>query len=303
MLPVLAAADPVRIGFAVADDVGTAPAVAAEQLGYYKDAGLDVQLSAYRGGAAAQEAMSAGAADIISYFGAGVGLAVSKGAKEKIVGSASADALGWHVLANGKSSIRDLKDLAGKKVGITVKGSTTDMFALWAADRAGVQIQTIPLGGGALIPSLRSNQVDAIVLWPGLSYKEMETDGARSLIDLGEEMIPTLADIYVASQEMIDKRPAELRATLAAIYKALGYMKENRAWSLNFLKGYSHEDDAKVNELTFDKVVLKLPQDGAVKQEWVENSLRLAARAWDMPDLAKVDAASLFTDDFRPHAR
>lgn len=295
-----ALADPVRIGMAVGDDVSTSPAYAAEKLGYFKDAHLDVQLSAYRGGAAAQEALSAGATDMISYFGAGVGLAVSKGAKEKMVGAASGEALGWQMLASGTSKVESVKDLAGKKVGVTVKGSTSDMFALWAADHAGVQIQTIPLGGGALVPALRNGQVDAVVLWPGLSYKVMLTDHARSLMDFGTEMIPTLAVVYVASQDFIDKHPDELRATLAAIYKGLAYMRANRAWTLDFLKGYSHEDDAKVTELTYENVVLKLPQTGEIKPEWAENSLRLAAKSWDMPELANIDPASLVTNNFHP---
>ena len=66
----LSAATPLRIGMAVSDDVSTAPAYVAEQLGYFKDAKLDVQLSSFRGGAAAQEALSAGAVDVITQSGA-----------------------------------------------------------------------------------------------------------------------------------------------------------------------------------------------------------------------------------------
>jgi NitT/TauT family transport system substrate-binding protein len=302
-LIVPAAAAPVRIGMAVGDDVSTAPAYVAEKLGYFKDAKVEVEIAAYRGGAAAQEALSAGAADMISYFGAGVGLAVSKGAKEKMVATASGEALGWLMLANGKSGIKTVKDLAGKKVGVTVKGSTSDMFALWAADHNGVSIQTIPLGGGALVPSLRNGQVDAVVLWPGLSYKTVQTEGAAMLIDFGKDMIPTMATVYVASQDLIDKRPQELRATLAAIYKGLGYMRDNRAWSIDFLKSYGHEDNEKVNAETYEQVVMKLPRDGAIDRKWIENSLQLASKSWEMPDLLKMDPAKLYTNEFHPQAK
>ena len=296
----LSAAAPLRIGMAVSDDVSTAPAYVAEQLGYFKDAKLDVQLSSFRGGAAAQEALSAGAVDVITQSGAGAGLSVSKGAKQKIVATASGEALGWLLLVSGKSNIKSVKDLADKKVGITVKGSVTDMFALWAADNAGVKIQTISLGGGGLLPSLRNGQVDAIVVWPGLSYKIMQDDGARSLMDFGRDMVPCMQNAYVASQEVIDTRPSELRAALAAIYKGLTYMREPRAWSVEFLKSYAHEDDAKVNDLTFENVVLRLPRDGAINKEWIENALKIGAKTWDMPNLVKVDSASLFTNEFHP---
>src|ERR1700739_254503 len=81
-----AQADPVRIGFA-AESLDYAPAFAAERLGLFKKHGVEGRLIVFRGGAAAQEAMSAGAADIIAYFAPAVALAASKGIREKMVGT------------------------------------------------------------------------------------------------------------------------------------------------------------------------------------------------------------------------
>src|ERR1700757_4480736 len=81
-----AQADPVRIGFA-AESLDYAPAFAAERLGLFKKHGVEAKLIVFRGGAAAQEAMSAGAADIIAYFAPAVALANSKGIREKMVGT------------------------------------------------------------------------------------------------------------------------------------------------------------------------------------------------------------------------
>jgi len=77
--------DLVRIGLAVPNNAIYAPFYAADALGLFKQAELKVELTVYRGGAASQEALSAGAADMITYFGGGVGLAIMKGAKEKVV--------------------------------------------------------------------------------------------------------------------------------------------------------------------------------------------------------------------------
>ena len=78
---------------------------AAETLGFYKEAGVKAELTLYRGGAASQEALSAGAADIITYFGAGVALAISKGAKEKIVAAIDPTPHGWQFLVLANSPI------------------------------------------------------------------------------------------------------------------------------------------------------------------------------------------------------
>ena len=62
----------VSIGLAVPHNAAYVQFYAAETLGFYKEAGVKAELTLYRGGAASQEALSAGAADIITYFGAGV---------------------------------------------------------------------------------------------------------------------------------------------------------------------------------------------------------------------------------------
>ncbi|HVY59819.1 MAG TPA: ABC transporter substrate-binding protein [Xanthobacteraceae bacterium] len=293
----------IRIGFANGSSADYAPAFAAEKLGFFKQAGLDVKLTAFRGGAPAQEAMTAGSVDIIAYFGPAIALAVSKGAKEKMVATIAAGNAGWNVIVPADSPIKDLKGLDGKKIGISTKASTSDMAALWVAEKAGITLHQIPLGAGALIPALRSHQVDAIVFSALLTMREVMSGRARSLIDLGDGMEPTMADVYVASQEMIDKRPEELRAVLSVIYKTLAYMKSNREWSLAFLKDFAKADSDDLAAALYDRTLPKLSSDGKIEKVWIENGLKLAARAWEMPDLAKVDAEPLFTNDFHPAAQ
>jgi NitT/TauT family transport system substrate-binding protein len=296
------AEDLVRVGLAVPNNAIYAPFYAAETLGLFKEAGLKVELTIYRGGAASQEALSAGAADMITYFGGGAGLAILKGAKEKVVAALDPSPHGWHFLVASASPYKSVKDLAGKKVGVTVKGGTSDMFALWAADRAGVSIQTIPVGGGGMAPALNSGQVDALAMFPGTSLKLVATGEARSLLDFGKEMEPTLPDVAVASQEMIDKRPEQVRGMLKAFYKALGRMCTDRAFGLPFLKDFTKESDDKVNELTYNSVLCQQSRDGLIKPEWMANSLGIAGKAWDMEDLRKMQPTDVYTDKFIPVA-
>jgi len=294
------AEDLVRIGLAVPNNAIYAPFYAAEKLGLFKEASLKVELTIYRGGAASQEALSAGAADMITYFGGGAGLAILKGAKEKVVAALDPSPHGWYLLVQANAPFKSVKDLEGKKVGVTVKGGTSDMFALWAADRAGIKIQTIPVGGGGMVPALKSEQVDAIAMFPGLSLRAMQTGEARSLLDFGREMEPTLPDVAVAAQEMIDKRPDQLRGVLKAFFKALGRICTDRAWGLPFLKEFTNEINDKVNELTYETVVCQQSRDGTIKPEWMAASLSIAGKAWDMQDLSKMKPSDVYTDKFFP---
>jgi ABC-type nitrate/sulfonate/bicarbonate transport system substrate-binding protein len=112
-----------------------------------------------------------------------------------------------------------------------------------------------------------------------------------------------MADVYVASQEMMDNRPEELRATLKVIYQSLAYMKANRAWSLEYLKEFAKSDSDEVTSALYDKIIPKLSADGRIDIRWVAEGLKLAARAWEIPELASVKPETLFTNDFIPGAK
>ena len=171
------AADKVRVAVATVY-VPFAPIFVAQELGFYKEKNLEVEATVYRGGGPAQEAMAAGAADILTNSPMGAALAISKGIKQKVVAAGgTVTPGGWHIIVRKDSSIKSMKDLDGKKIGVTGKGSTTDFFALWAAKNANVKVQTIPLGGNGLLPAIKNSQVDAIVLWPTFSFRALQGSG------------------------------------------------------------------------------------------------------------------------------
>src|SRR6516165_4930917 len=285
----------VKIGLAVPSYGPFAPVYAAEELGYYKENGVAAEITAYRGGPAAQEALAAGAADIINFFPPGVALAVKKGIKEKVVGIGSAKPAGWHIVVMASSPFRAVADLAGKKIGVTAKGATTDFYALWAAKRAGVQIETVPVGAPALIPTLKSGQIDVAVLNSPLSFRLIVPGEGRSLVDLGKEMEPTLPDVWVATQSLIDGNAKAVEGALRSIYKATAYMQKNRAYGLDYLRKFTGEKDDKVLELDYDVVLAKRPTTAKIETQWIEASLALAALGGigDLPPVAEI-----FTDRF-----
>ena len=55
--------------------------------------------------------------------------------------------------------------------------------------------------------------------------------------------------------------------------------------------GMSHVFAATENAFGRKVVIKVLSPDGRIDKAWIANGLALAARAWDMPDLAKADAA------------
>ena len=290
----------VRIGLAVPQNAAYVQFYAAEALGFFKEAGVKPEITIYRGGAASQEALSAGAADVITYFGAGAALAIAKGAKERIIAVIDPTPHGWHMLVMNNSPIKSVKELDGKKIGVATKAGTADMFALWAADAAGIKVQTIPVGGGGMATALRGGQVDAIAMFPGTSLSMVASGEARSILDLGKEMIPTLPDVIVASQDFMDKKPDALKGTLRALYKALAHMRDNREWGLKFLKDFTQEKDDATNELVYERVVKQISPDGAIDLKALENSMRIGAKVWNQSELATLKPEAISTTQFLP---
>jgi NitT/TauT family transport system substrate-binding protein len=291
------AADKVRVAVATVY-VPFAPIFAAEELGFYKEKGLEVEATVYRGGGPAQEAMAAGAADILTNSPMGAALAISKGIKQKVVaagGTVTPD--GWHVIVRKDAGIAKMADLSGKKIGVSGKGSTSDFFALWAAKNAGISIQTIPLGGNGLLPAIKAKQVDAIVLWPTFSFRALQDDALVGLLDLGAAMGPVIPDSIIASDEMIEKRPDVLKRYLQALMKAVDYMRKNEAWTKIYLAKYSGETDPGVLDRAYREVIMKIRTDGLIEVDWVQGSL-------DLMKLVSADeippAKAVFTPQFLP---
>src|SRR3546814_313231 len=243
------------------------PVIAAQELGLFEKAGVDAEFTNFSGGSASMEGLAAGEVDLINYFPPGLALARQRGVEARIVSAGTLTPRGWAIMVKKDSPITELGQLAGKTVGITSNGSTTDFFALWAADQAGGDITRVPVGGGALIPSLISGNVEAISAYPPLSYKlELSGDG-RILVDLGEAMEPNLPDVWIASDEAIEENPEAVKRALVALYSSVQYMKANPAWTLKFIQART-KSAVDVARKAFENTTMGLSDDGALQQDW-----------------------------------
>jgi ABC-type nitrate/sulfonate/bicarbonate transport system substrate-binding protein len=291
------AEDTVRVGLAAVYPAYAVPN-AALALGYYKDSGLNVEITQFRGGPATQEALSAGSIDISTIAPAPAGLAIAKGVKEKIVAlSVPPTPSGWFIMVPSASPIKTMAELNGKTVGVTQKASLTDMWVLRAAKQAGITVTTVPLGAPGVMPGLKAKQVDAALMWPLFSYKGVVDGEFRTIDDLGATMEPSIPEGWAVSSAMIDGHPDVLRRWLAANAKALLYMQSHETWAVDFLKKYTEESDDRVAKLAYDNFIKKIPADGVMKPQWMQASFDLATAAGitGLPPLDKV-----FTTAFTP---
>ena len=145
------------------------PTVLAKQLGEYEKAGLAVELVDLKGGSDALRAVLGGSADVVSgYFDHCVNLAAKKQELQSFV---VYDRYPGEVLVVSPahtSEIKSIKDLAGKKVGVSAPGSSTDFFLKFllkknGVDPAGVAVIGVGLGATA-VAAMEQGQIDAAVM-------------------------------------------------------------------------------------------------------------------------------------------
>jgi NitT/TauT family transport system substrate-binding protein len=284
-----------RIGLASAGLAIYTPVQYAKDKGLDKKYGVNLDITTYQGGGPEQEALAGGDADIIHYFPVGVATAVKKGIKEKIIATDQYRPSGWYFMVNAKSSFNSIQDLNGKKIGITSKNTTSDYFVLWIANKYGIKFQEVPVGSNAY-PALLTGNIDAAILSPPLSFQGVRSGDMRMLLDLGQEMPPTLPDVIVASQAIIDKHPEAVKGYLNAIFEANRDLKANHDQAVPYLVQYTKANPADAED-SWSKVVKDLSDDGTIQQQWLQNSLDLA-KPGGITDLPPID--QFFTSQFTP---
>ena len=114
----------------------------AEKQGFFKEAGLEIEVLYTEGGASTLTPVLAGSIDIAMSNGIlGVIGAYSKGAPVRVIaaeGTGAADAF-WY--ARTESGIKSLKDTNGKTVAFSSPGSSTNLILLQLVKAAGVTSQ------------------------------------------------------------------------------------------------------------------------------------------------------------------
>jgi sulfonate transport system substrate-binding protein len=145
------------------------PTVLAQQLGEYDKAGVAVELVDLKGGSDALRAVLGGSADVVSgYFDHCVNLAAKNKEMTAFVVYDRYPGLVLVVSPAHTGEIKSIKDLAGKKVGVSAPGSSTDFFLKYllkknGLDPAGTSVIGVGLGATA-VAAMEQGQIDAAVM-------------------------------------------------------------------------------------------------------------------------------------------
>jgi NitT/TauT family transport system substrate-binding protein len=144
------------------------PLTVTERLGYFRDAGLDVEISDFPGGARALQALIGGSADVVT--GAYDHTIQMQAKGQPIVavvqlGQFPGYVLG--VLTAKMQSYRSPADLKGMKIGVTAPGSSTHFMVQHLMVKHGLKRDDASFVGigasGSAVAAVQRGEIDAIV--------------------------------------------------------------------------------------------------------------------------------------------
>jgi NitT/TauT family transport system substrate-binding protein len=157
------------------------PTMLAKQLGEFEKAGVDVEVVDFKGGSDALKAVMGGSADVVSgYFDHCVNLAAKNQALQSFVVYDRYPGFALVVSPKHTGAVTSIKDLAGKKVGVSAPGSSTDFFLKYILSRNGVDpnaVGVIGVGLGATaVAAMEQGTIEAaIMLDPAITLLQART--------------------------------------------------------------------------------------------------------------------------------
>ncbi|MBU6488694.1 MAG: ABC transporter substrate-binding protein [Burkholderiales bacterium] len=179
------------------------PFVIAQSRGYFKQAGLNVEIGVFSGGAKALQAMLGGSADIVAGAYSNTITMAAKG--QHLVSFVTlASCPGWVFGATRAShgKVKTYADLKGMRIGVSSPGSSFHMGVNYLLSKSGLKpgdVSIIGVGSSAgAIAAARSGQIDAL----------MSNDPVATVLQDSGDLFPLA----------VMRDPAGTRATLGGDY-------------------------------------------------------------------------------------
>src|ERR1700720_4262259 len=213
-------------GIALADDTlkakvgvlrlsSSAPVFIAQDKGYFREAGLDIELKFFDAAQPIAVATTSGDIDVgITAFTAGLYNLAGKGTL-KVIGGMSRERAGYPLIGYFASNnayaagLTAPKDLAGKRIAVTQTGSSfhyslgllADKYRVKLSDMKVLPMQSLSNAAAAL----KGETVDAALLPASTARKLMDDGGAKLLGWVGDETPWQLGAVFASPKTLVDK--------------------------------------------------------------------------------------------------
>ena len=248
--------------------------------GYYRDEGLEVELI-LMSAPIASRALLSGDVEVATVGGAGLPPLLS-GAPLRFVFTTYNRPMFWLF---GKSEIRSVQELRGKKVGVSGIGSGPDSLLREVLRRNGLEggrdVAILSLGVMPTIYSgLQGGVVDAAMLSPPFTFRA-EENGFRELIAFTKQDLVELQGSILLRDAFLQADSVTVEKFIRATYKGFLYIKQNRGGTIPILARYLQVKEDLAAK-AYDQVVIPaMTQDGTLSEEMQEKAVEHVLKRLD----------------------
>ncbi len=237
----VAAQDRVRLAVGGKSGVYYLPLPVIERLGYFKDAGVDVEVADVAGGSRTLQAIVGGSADIgMGTFDHTIQLQAKGHPVVAVLQFGRFPGFVLAMMAGKADRYKSPADLKGMKIGVTAPGSATNFMAAYMMGRAGLKPEDASFIGvgvtSTAVAAARRAEIDAIVSSdPMITLMESEKlvkivadartpDGTRAIYGG-----PYPGGVIYATPAYIERNPKAVQAVVDAFVRSMQWIARSSA--------------------------------------------------------------------------
>lgn len=287
------------------------PLTVTDRLGYFKDAGLDVEISDFQGGAKSLQALIGGSADVVTgAYDHTIQMQAKGQPIVAIVQLGRIPGFVLAVLASKAGAYKGPKDLKGMKIGVTAPGSSTHFMVQYMMARNGLKpddASYLGIGAGSTaVAAAKRGEIDALV----------SVDPVINLLDQ-EKLIKVVADtrtlegtrqvyggpypaaVLYATPAYIEKNPAAVQALTNAFVRGLKWIASHSAEDVAKVMPVEHAlGDMPLYIKSIKSSQPTYSPDGRIIPEGAETAYKVLREFDSAVKSAPIDLKKTYTDVF-----
>lgn len=303
----------VRIAIGGQNQLIYLPTTLAQELGFYREEGLDVELQDMAGGSKALEALIGGSADVVSgFYDQTIQMAADQREMTAFVTMLRYPGLVLVTSPAAAAQVTKPADLKGRIAGVTTAGSSSQMLLTYILQRDGLSADAVSITAigtaATAIAAVERGKVDAgMMADPAFTMMHRRNPGGRVLADLrtGEGVRAAMgADSYPAS--VLYSKGDWIRANhdtamhlARAIRRTLAWMQTRPAEEIaaKTPAAFRGEDLRLYVEALRNSLPMFSP-DGVMPAAGTETVRKLLAGSMEKVRNASIDLSKTYTNEF-----
>jgi len=303
----------VRLAVGGANQMVYLPTTLAQQLGFYRDEGLDVELQDHQGGSKALQALVGGSADVVSgFYDHTIQMAADGRPFVAFVSILRFPGLVLVTSPQSADTVTKIEDLKGRIAGVTTAGSSSQMLLTYILQRHNVAADAVSItaigSAATAIAAVEHGKVDAgMMADPAFTMLTRRNAHPRVLADLRTEAgvkdafgVSTYpASVLYAKADWIAANRETTMHLARAMVKTLAWMHTHTPDEITAKtpKEFRGEDDTLYSEAVKNSMPM-FSLDGVMDAAGAEAVYKLLAGSMDKVRGAQIDLSKTYTNEF-----